>query len=90
MPVGGYPVLGSSKELLDIVIDQCVTDVVCAISHEMNPELFKSLISLEEQGVEVTTMPVVYEELMGRVPIALLQSDWIIRSFFDEATLRAL
>ena len=83
--IGGYPVLGSSKELLDIVMDQCVTDVVCAISHEMNPELFKSLISLEEQGIEVTTMPVVYEELMGRVPIALLQSDWIIRSFFDEA-----
>jgi lipopolysaccharide/colanic/teichoic acid biosynthesis glycosyltransferase len=29
-------------------------------------------------------MPVVYEELLGRVPIRLLEADWILRSFVDE------
>jgi lipopolysaccharide/colanic/teichoic acid biosynthesis glycosyltransferase len=33
----------------------------------------------------VITMPVVYEQLLGRVPISLLQSDWVLRSFVDEA-----
>ena len=28
-------------------------------------------------------MPAVYEDLLKRVPITLLQSDWIIRQFFD-------
>jgi len=30
-------------------------------------------------------MPSVYEELLGRVPIHHLESDWLIRSFVDEA-----
>jgi exopolysaccharide biosynthesis polyprenyl glycosylphosphotransferase len=30
-------------------------------------------------------MPTVYEELLGRVPVQHLESDWLIRSFVDEA-----
>jgi lipopolysaccharide/colanic/teichoic acid biosynthesis glycosyltransferase len=30
-------------------------------------------------------MPTLYEELLGRVPIHHLESDWLIRSFVDEA-----
>jgi lipopolysaccharide/colanic/teichoic acid biosynthesis glycosyltransferase len=30
-------------------------------------------------------MPVVYEELLGRVPISLLDDDWILRTFVDRA-----
>jgi lipopolysaccharide/colanic/teichoic acid biosynthesis glycosyltransferase len=58
---------------------------VCAISGEMSPEMFQVLLAAEELGVEVTSMPVIYEELLGRVPIFLLQSDWILRSFLDQA-----
>jgi len=51
----------------------------------MNSEMFQALLAAEEKGVEVTTMPAMYEDLRGRVPIQLLQSDWILRSFVDEA-----
>ena len=34
---------------------------------------------------EVSTMPKVYEDTLRRVPIFLLQSDWILRSFVDQA-----
>jgi len=30
-------------------------------------------------------MPLIYEDLLGRVPISLLRSDWILRSFVDQA-----
>jgi lipopolysaccharide/colanic/teichoic acid biosynthesis glycosyltransferase len=30
-------------------------------------------------------MPVVYEELLGRVPIRLLKDDWLLRTFLDES-----
>jgi lipopolysaccharide/colanic/teichoic acid biosynthesis glycosyltransferase len=62
-----------------------VSDVIFSISGEMSPEMFQALLQAEEEGVEVTTMPSIYEELMGRVPIFLLQSDWILRSFVDQA-----
>lgn len=81
--IEGYPVLGTSNQLLSIIEEAEVTDIIFAISHEMNPVLFRALIEAEEQGIEVTTMPATYEDLLKRVPITLLQSDWIIRQFFD-------
>jgi exopolysaccharide biosynthesis polyprenyl glycosylphosphotransferase len=81
--IAGYPILGTGRQLLEIVEKEEVTDIIFAISVEMNPVLFRSLIEAEEMGIEVTTMPAVYEELLKRVPITLLQSDWIIRQFFD-------
>ncbi len=35
-------------------------------------------------------MPIVYEDLLGRVPISLLRSDWILRSFVDQARANGL
>jgi exopolysaccharide biosynthesis polyprenyl glycosylphosphotransferase len=79
-----HPVLGGCSDLLQVVHTQNVTDIVFAISGEMNPEMFQVLMQAEEQGVEVTTLPQMYEELLGRVPIYLLQSDWLLRSFLDD------
>lgn len=83
--VEGYPVLGGSRDMKAIIEDQKVTDVIFSISNEMNSDMFQALLQAEEEGIEVTTMPVVYENLMGRVPIFLLKSDWILRSFVDHA-----
>jgi lipopolysaccharide/colanic/teichoic acid biosynthesis glycosyltransferase len=41
-------------------------------------------VEAEEHGIEISTMPMVYEELLGRVPIFLLQSEWLLRSFVDQ------
>jgi lipopolysaccharide/colanic/teichoic acid biosynthesis glycosyltransferase len=35
-------------------------------------------------------MPVLYEELLGRVPIHHLESDWLLRSFVDEVRVSSL
>ena len=83
--VEGFPVLGGSESLLAVIEREKITDVIFAISNEMRPEMFRSLLAAEEQGVEITTMPTIYEKLFGRVPIMLLNSDWILRSFVDHA-----
>ena len=83
--LNGVPVLGSSQSLLS-VIDSCnITDLIFAITGEMQDGMFQALLQAEEDGIEVTTMPMVYEDLLGRVPISLLRSDWILRSFVDQA-----
>ncbi len=83
--VEGYPVLGTSENLFDLVAEHQVTDLVFAITNEMNQQTFKRLLEAEELGIEVTSMANMYEELLGRVPISLLQSDWVLRSFIDES-----
>jgi len=81
----GYPVLGGSTQLLQIIQQSNISDLIFAISGEMKPEMLSVLLEATEQGIEVNTMPVVYEDLLGRVPILYLHSDWILRSFTDHA-----
>jgi len=72
-------VLGNGDDLPRILEDENISDLIFAISGEMNPTLFQNLLKAEEKGVEITTLPIVYEDTLGRVPIMLLQSEWILR-----------
>jgi exopolysaccharide biosynthesis polyprenyl glycosylphosphotransferase len=83
--IQGSKVLGGSNKLDTIVNGNAITDIIFAITVDINPNMLQAILDAEESGIEVTTMPVVYEELMGRVPIFLLESDWLLRSFIDQA-----
>lgn len=83
--VFGFPIISQSFELLDIIQEQKISDLVVAISGAMQGSTFQTILDVQEQGVEVTRMPTLYEEMTGRVPIHHLESDWVIRSFIDQA-----
>jgi exopolysaccharide biosynthesis polyprenyl glycosylphosphotransferase len=84
----GFAVLGSSDKLLDLIEDYRISDIVVAINGEIKGETFQTILDAQERGVEVTRMPILYEEMMGRVPIEHLESDWVIRSFVDQVRTR--
>ncbi|HAV76621.1 MAG TPA: hypothetical protein DCX53_04625, partial [Anaerolineae bacterium] len=77
------PVLGVSGQLLELIDTYHITDVVVSINGEIQGETFQTILDAQEKGMEVTRMPILYEEMTGRVPIQHLESDWIIRSFVD-------
>jgi lipopolysaccharide/colanic/teichoic acid biosynthesis glycosyltransferase len=79
----GLRVLGSSVHLLNLIDVYHISDLVIAINGEIQGATFQSILDAQEKGVEVTRMPILYEEMTGRVPIHHLESDWIIRSFVD-------
>jgi exopolysaccharide biosynthesis polyprenyl glycosylphosphotransferase len=81
----GFPILGGGSDLLKIIEEKEISDVIFAITGKMNPEMLDALLAAEENGIEITTLPVMYEEIMGRVPIFLLESDWVLRSFVDQS-----
>ncbi len=83
--IEGYPILGGNDCLLQVIDRENISDLILAISGEMNGSMFQAILDAQETGVEVTTMPVIYEELLGRVPISLLETDWIVHSFVDQA-----
>jgi exopolysaccharide biosynthesis polyprenyl glycosylphosphotransferase len=83
--VNGYPILGNYTCLNDLIADLEVTDLILAISNKMNHGMFQSILIAQEAGINLTTMSAAYEQLTRRVPISLLESDWVIRSFLDKA-----
>lgn len=85
----GYTVLGSSDNILDIVARESISDIIVAISGFMQSPMFQALLDAQTRGVQITRMPVAYEELLGRVPVQHLEADWILRNFVDEARVGA-
>ncbi len=82
--IEGYTVLCDSRSMLHIITEFGITDLIVAISGRMQGTMFQALLDAQEMGVDITRMPVAYEELLGRVPIRYLEADWILRSFVDQ------
>ena len=85
--IEGYPVLGTGDDLLEIVQMQNISDIIVAITGVINGETFQALLDVQELGVEIIRMPVAYEDLNQRVPIRILEADWILRSFVDDTSV---
>ncbi len=81
----GAPIVGGSDCLIETILHEQISELIVAISGEMGGQMFQTLLDAQELGVEISRMQVVYEELLGRVPIHHLEADWILRSFVDEA-----
>jgi exopolysaccharide biosynthesis polyprenyl glycosylphosphotransferase len=85
--IEGYPVIGTSEQILMLVEEHQVSDIIVAVTGEMRGKMFQALLDAQEQGVEIVRMPKVYEALLGRVPILYLEANWILRSFVDETNV---
>jgi exopolysaccharide biosynthesis polyprenyl glycosylphosphotransferase len=90
LEIEGVKILGDSSKLEGVIQDEDVSDIIVAILGPMNGEMFQALLDAQERWVEIIRMPVLYEELLGRVPIQHLESDWLLRSFVDEVRTSSL
>lgn len=82
--ISGYPVLGTGPEMLEIIKENDVTDIIVSITGVIRGKTFQALLDAQGLGVEIVRMPVAYEDLNHRVPIRILEADWILRSFVDD------
>ncbi|MQC27017.1 MAG: exopolysaccharide biosynthesis polyprenyl glycosylphosphotransferase [Chloroflexi bacterium] len=85
--VQGHVVLGGNKLLLPLIEREGLTDVLVAVAGRMREDMFGALLEAQEHGMEITRMPVAYEELLDRVPVHHLEADWMLRSFIDETRI---
>jgi len=75
--VEGLPVLGDHRRLREIAAARGVDEIIVAITHRhaINPDLFAALLECQESGFRLITMPVLYERLLGRVPVEHIGRD---------------
>jgi len=83
----GLPVLGTCQDLEDLVRKEGVHQIVLAITHDVHDTLFRALVAAQEQGVEITPMPVLFEDLTGKVPIEHVGDNWLAALPLDHAAL---
>ncbi len=75
--VEGLPVLGRLGDLLRLAERRDVDEIIVAITHRhaIEPAAFDVLLECQERGFRLVTMPVLYERLLGRVPVEHIGRD---------------
>jgi exopolysaccharide biosynthesis polyprenyl glycosylphosphotransferase len=69
-------VLGGRQDMLLEVEQNGVNEIVLAISKPIDDDLLQMLSDFHERGVAITPMPVLYEELMGKIAVEHIGSQW--------------
>lgn len=72
-----FPHLGSANELLNIVKRFAISEVIITSLNNPDTDLVRSLIECQEQGIQITPIPTVYEDLTGRIPLDVVQNGWL-------------
>jgi exopolysaccharide biosynthesis polyprenyl glycosylphosphotransferase len=76
--INGVPVLGTREDMIGLIKKHSVSEVVLAITRDVPQGLFRVLLDVQEQGVEITPMPVLYEQITGRVPVDYIGDSWYV------------
>jgi len=72
-----FPRLGCADELPYIVKRFAISEVIITSLENPDAGLVRSLIECQEQGMQITPIPNVYEELTGRIPLDMVQRGWL-------------
>ncbi|HEX9077677.1 MAG TPA: sugar transferase [Anaerolineae bacterium] len=78
-------VLGTGRDLPRLVCEQQVPELILAITRDISTPLFHALMECKEQGVQITLMPVLFEQLTGQVPIEHIGDNWNVALPLDSA-----
>jgi exopolysaccharide biosynthesis polyprenyl glycosylphosphotransferase len=88
--VAGAPVLGGHDQLVEAARSRKVSDVVLAITGDLDAGMFKALLECQEHGIDVVRLPALYEQLFGQVPVAFLEAEWLINALGEAAQFNSL
>ena len=91
--IEGVPIIGSRWDMLSLVKEKDVSEIILASSarsltvaaHTVHGELIRAIMDCQEQGVQITLMPLLYEEITGRVPVEHVGDDWSLVLPLDHA-----
>lgn len=77
---GSEKIIGGTDGLLEIFQKERVDQVVIAMSAENKPRLSQNMLKIRMAGGEITDMPDLYQQLMGRVPINFIPDTWFLKA----------
>ena len=77
--VGGKPILGTGSDLSTLVKRYQIAELIMAQGSELPSTLFQGIMDCYEQEITIVPMPLLYEQITGRVPIEHVgQQHWTV------------
>jgi exopolysaccharide biosynthesis polyprenyl glycosylphosphotransferase len=82
-------VLGPRGTLPELIARHRITTLILAVTDRIDGALLQMLMDCLESGVEIVPMPLLYEQLTGRVPIEHVGDNWYVSMPIDHPGTRA-
>lgn len=79
-------VVGNHTDLVKFARDQRAAEIILAVTHQISPALFRELLNAQEGGIDLKPMPLLYEQITGRVPVEHIGDSWYLALPVDENT----
>ncbi|HRF48127.1 MAG TPA: sugar transferase [Anaerolineales bacterium] len=73
----GFRVLGDHTQVRQLIETHDVSEIVLAISGELNPGMFQALLDCQARNLPIIRMSTLFEDLTGRVPLEHLDVQWL-------------
>ena len=85
--LAGIPMV-RSHDLFDLLNRGEVSEIVLAMKVPPSGELLQTLLACQESGIELVRVQTLIEQTMRRVPVELLEPDWLMTDLADAMRLR--
>lgn len=76
--IEGLTVLGRHVDLARLSQQHRVSEVIWAVTREVSDEMFRALLDVQELGIEIMPMQLLYEQITARVPVEYIGDSWYV------------
>jgi len=85
--LAGIPEVGPDR-LVEVLTEKSVSEIILATTRRPAGDLLKTLLACQEAGIELVRVQVLIEYTLRRVPVDLLEPDWLMTDLADAMRLR--
>lgn len=71
-------VLGKHADLVRLCQQYRVNEVVWAVTRDVSDDMFRALLDVQELGIDVMPMQLLYEQITARVPVEYIGDSWYV------------
>jgi exopolysaccharide biosynthesis polyprenyl glycosylphosphotransferase len=76
--IEGVPVLGNHHKLVALAEEMGISEIVLSITKDLSGDVFQAIMDCNERGIQITPMPILYEQATGRVAVEHVGNNWFV------------
>ena len=76
--IEGIPVLGNHSKLVALAEKMGISEIILAITRNMRGSMLQAIMDCNERGVQITPMPILYEQMTGRMAVEHVGDNWLV------------
>lgn len=76
--IEGIPVLGNHSNLVALTEKMGISEIILSITRDLSGDMFQAIMDCNEHGLQITPMPILYEQMTGRLAVEHVGNNWFV------------